>query len=191
MYRKPKHVVVISTILILVLTVIGVAYTNFTGANLILGSVSTADMKLDWDISSGAVCEIDPADPSQINVTITGAVPGRYEECGLVLQNNGAVDVQITATDIEAEEDPATGLPLWTLANGSDYLSDPLDPNFDPTVPPNTNDGEVFVEYIDGVGSPIDVGFSEAGLLKVSVEDYASPSTVYKFTVTVSYELAP
>ena len=191
MYRKPTHVVVISTILILVLTVIGVAYTNFTNSNLILGSVSTADMKLDWNVTSGSVCAVSSTDPKQLEVTITGAVPGTFEMCGLELQNSGAVNVHIMSVDIEPEQDPVTGDPLWTVADGSDYLSDPANPNFDPSVPPNSNDGEVFVKYTDGVRTTIPAGTNHASSIKVNVENFASPGTVYKFTVTITYELAP
>jgi hypothetical protein len=176
MSRKPVPVLFMSVMLVFMLASAGVAYGLWSQTLQILGTVTTDQLGAKWVIMSGshAACELDPTDDTIVRVTINNAVPGEMGSCHLNLKNAGNITFKIVSDSLE--EVP---LGSWTIADGSDYF---------PGAPLNTNHGQVYVHYVNGVGLVLAPGDETATRLDFSVEDYAAQNTTYEFKVEVLVE---
>lgn len=101
MSRKPVPVMGMSILLVLILAIAGVAFTQWTGSVGVEGNVSTSGLAVGWDeltltCSDGSVIGLDPADPSLVRIEFTDAIQGHTDTCYMTLVNDGSIDVSIT-----------------------------------------------------------------------------------------------
>jgi hypothetical protein len=174
MSRNPKHVVVMSTILVLILAVVGVGFTAWQQLLVIHVPMNTDSLNVSWEDSNLMdPCEVDPMDPTVVNVTAQDdVVIGHHFSCGLRIRNDGALDVAIISEEV------VQLVPPWTIADGSNYF---------PGAPAYTN-GEIFIRFLNGVGTVIPAGGALAVELQVAVEDEAQQNTDYSFDFEVVVE---
>jgi len=175
MSRNPKHVVVMSTILVLILAVVGVGFTAWQQLLVIHVPMNTSGLNVEWEDNDLAdACIVDPLDPTVVNVDPQdNLVIGDYFSCDLLLANHGTLDVII----ISEEVNQLGG--TWTIADGSNYF---------PILPPPYTGGEIFIRFLNGVGTVIPAADALDVELQVAVEDEAQQNTDYSFDFEVVVE---
>lgn len=172
MSQKRNTVVRISIILVLLLAVVGVAYTQWTQTLVLDTDVTTTGLDLSWIIVDDwmGACELDPMDSTVVHVTLDDAQIGDSVHCTFRIRNDSPFEVVITDEFI----DPP-GLPI---APGSNYCAGA----------PAYTGGELYVNFLNGVGTTI----LPAGELMVAydicVEDEAQQNTNYSFDFNVVFE---
>ena len=169
MSRNPKHVVVISTILVLILAVVGVAFTAWEQLLVAHVAMNTTGLDVIWfDTDATDVCIVD-TDETVVNVSLPDQVIGEWYRCHLNIANNGTLDV-----DIKSELVNQLG-GTWAIATGSNYF---------PGAPAYTG-GEIYINFLNGTGTLIPAGGALAVELQIAVEDEAQQNTDYSFDFEV------
>lgn len=177
MSQKRNTVVRISIILVLVLAVVGVAYTQWTQTLLLDTEVSTTGLNLFWIVEDdGRVdplddpkCVLDALDSTIVHVTLDDAQIGDQLHCTFRIRNDSPFEVVITDEFI----DPP-GLPI---AAGSNYCAGA----------PAYTDGEIYVGFLNGVGTTIAPAGELAVIYDICVEDAAQQNFDYSFDFNVVF----
>ena len=154
--------------LVLALGTLGVGYAMWYEDLYINGTVNTGEVYGYWsfcgcfDIESkdvGAIsCQVDQVDPRILHITVTNGYPCYFGDCEVEFTIGGTVPVIIE--DIVITPDNFT----MASANGAD-------------------DGELWVDVVDGIGLQLHPGQSTAQSFKVHVEQPAAQGAVYTFTI--------
>jgi hypothetical protein len=160
----------------------GVAYGMWTSSLTISGNISTGSMRGEWSGPLGCTCsnddplhvattacQRDPSDPTLMNFSIQNGYPGYTTSCTLRYHYTGTIPAIIQSETIHA-----------------------LSPSgFQLDTGPVPGDGEIWVNFTNGLGAPIDpstgVNVSQTSVLDVQVEPNAHPSTSYKFDVEILF----
>lgn len=97
MSRKSTPVMGMSIVLILVLALAGLAFTQWTGSIFVTGSASTASVDLGWDGSVLGCTETDVTfvSPTEVHLSRPDAVQGDTDICMFTYMNNGTIPVMI------------------------------------------------------------------------------------------------
>jgi hypothetical protein len=108
MSRKSTPVMGMSIVLVLMLAVAGVAFTQWTGSAGVKGNVGTAGLNVVWEEDT-LVCnnetEIWLIDPVTVGIQFTDAIQRDQDTCYMTLQNAGSLDVSITDITVVPEPD--------------------------------------------------------------------------------------
>jgi hypothetical protein len=113
-----------------------------------------------WDKDVGWTT-VDGINEETINITLHNVYPCYYNDLEIEYTNVGSVPVKIQSITFTAN---------FTLASAC-----------------CKDDGEVWVEFVDGVGSQIEPGQKGASSLKIHVEQPAEQGTDYGFTATILF----
>ena len=98
MARKSTPVMGMSIVLILVLALAGLAFTQWTGSIFVTGSATTAGVDLGWDDSSYLGCtetDVTFVSPTEVHLSRPDAVQGDTDTCMFTYMNNGTIPVKI------------------------------------------------------------------------------------------------
>jgi hypothetical protein len=175
--------VLLSVMLMLALTGMGVSYGLWSETLTINGTVQTGEVEAAWvdvwcmdagpdpygppgdlkDVGSTTV-SIDPDHPQTMYVTVHNGYPSYYNDCKVTFQNTGTVPVIIQG-----------------------YQVVPLD--FTPASDNGEGDGEIWVKYTDGIGTQMEPcpadNCEQSSNLKFHVEQPALENHTYHFRVDV------
>lgn len=171
MSQKRNPVVGISIILVLLLAVVGVAYTAWSQTLVLDTNVGTTGLDLSWIVIDDwmGACELDAMDPTIVHVTLDNAQIGDELHCTFRIRNDSPFEVVIVDEFID---------PPIPQASGSNYCAGA----------PAYGSGELYVNFLNGVGTTI----APAGELSVAydicVEDEAQQNTDYSFDFNVVFE---
>ncbi|MEJ2303539.1 MAG: hypothetical protein P8Y14_18595 [Anaerolineales bacterium] len=161
MSRKSTPVMGMSILLVLILAIAGVAFTQWTGSAGVEGNVSTSGLAVVWDqatltCSGGSDIGLPViGDPSLVRITFTDALPQHTDTCFMTLTNVGSIDVVIT-----------------------DIIVDPMGAPVD----------EFSVTVTDGTPIPLAAGGSHVFSVTYLVGDNAQQFQDYEFTVAFDFE---
>jgi hypothetical protein len=103
MSHKSTPVIGMSIILVLILAVAGVAFTNWNGSILVNGAATTSGVKVEWDTTAYLGCAdtiVTFVSPTEIQLTRADAVQGDTDTCSFTYANNGTFPVTITAINV-------------------------------------------------------------------------------------------
>jgi hypothetical protein len=176
-----KKIGLICLALVLALGTLGVGFALWSDSLYLEGTVETGTVNASWtacycfdtgldpnpdgsnkgkDVGS-TVCQIDPEDPHVLHVTVTNAYPSYWNDCEVEFTNTGTIPFIIEGFSIT----PGAGT---TLADAY-----------------GANNGQIWVAFIDGVGSQLEPGDSAGSSLKFHVEQCAEQLHTYTFTVEI------
>jgi hypothetical protein len=165
-------------VLVLALGSLGVGYAMWDKILYIDGTVHTGEVNAEWiacycfdrgldpnpdgsdkgkDVGS-TTCIIDEVDPQILHITIENGYPCYWNDCEVEFMNTGTVPVIIQSYDIIPDN--------FTLASA--YMAD---------------DGEVWIDFVDGIGSQLDPGEDAGSSFKIHVEQCADELATYTFSV--------
>lgn len=111
MSRKSTPVIGMSIFLVLLLAVVGVAYTQWTGSLEVQGSVGTTGLNVAWDDPAMLFCndgtQLTILDETTVRLEFTDAILGHTDTCSLAFVNNGSLDVVVTDIIVDTFGVPA------------------------------------------------------------------------------------
>ncbi|HEX6304550.1 MAG TPA: hypothetical protein VFZ76_10200 [Anaerolineales bacterium] len=171
MSQKSNTVVRISIILVLLLAVVGVAYTQWTQTLVLDTNVTTTGLDLSWIIidDDGGACTPDMADPTVVHVTLDDAQISDSVHCTFRIRNDSPFEVVIVDEFID---------PPIPQASGSNYCAGA----------PAYAGGELYVNFLNGVGTTISPASELSVAYDICVEDEAQQNTNYSFDFNVVFE---
>lgn len=111
------------------------------------------------DVGS-TICVIDANDPRILHITINNGYPCYYNDCEVEYTIGGTVPIKVQSIEVIAYG--------FTLASDN-----------------GANDGELWVELVDGVGSQLHPGDKGASSFKIHVEQCAGQLANYNFDVVL------
>jgi hypothetical protein len=174
-----KKIGLLCLALVLALGTLGVGYAMWYEDLYIYGTVNTGEVYGYWsacycfdngndpnpdgsnkgkDVGS-TVCQIDPTDPRILHITVTNGYPCYWNDCEVEFTIGGTVPIIIEDIIITPDN--------FTLASA--YGAD---------------DGELWVDVVDGISLQLHPGDSTAQSFKIHVEQCAAQGATYTFTVT-------
>jgi hypothetical protein len=99
MSRKSTPVMGMSIVLVLMLAIAGVAFTQWTGSVWVNGAATTSGVKLEWKDTSYLGCDFTDVTfvpPDKVILERNDAVQGDTDTCSFTYVNNGTIPVTIT-----------------------------------------------------------------------------------------------
>ena len=98
MSRKSTPVMGMSILLVLILAIAGVAFTQWTGSVLVDGSATTLGVKVWWNENESMGCpatDVSFISPTEVQLTRADAVQGDTDTCSFVYENIGTIPVVV------------------------------------------------------------------------------------------------
>jgi hypothetical protein len=115
-----------------------------------------------WDKDVGWTTLQKSVDKETLNVTLHNVYPCYFNDLEIHFKNVGSVPVK---------------LQNWTLTPIGFTRASAL----------NANDGEIWIDWVDGIGTQIEPEGQAASSLLIHVEQPALPDHTYSFTITVLF----
>jgi len=170
---------------LLLLAALGVAYGLWSETLVVEGTVYTGEVDGEWyqcfcldsgkdpnplpqppkdkDVGS-TTCQVDTQDPRILHLTVSRGYPSYYNKCNVAFRNSGTVPVIIRGYKIVPEN--------FNLASAN-----------------GAGDGQLWVEYTDGVGAQMEpcpaANCKQSSEVELHVEQPAAENTTYEFEVQV------
>jgi len=160
--------------LVLALGSLGVGFALWSETLYIDGVVYTGEVDAEWtfcgcfDIESKDVgtisAQIDPVDPHILHITVNNGYPCYFGDCEVEFTNVGTIPVIIQSITIIPDN--------FTLASAN-----------------GANNGQLWIELVDGVGLQLepypDEPYHTAQSFKVHVEQCAEQNATYTFSIEI------
>jgi hypothetical protein len=163
-----KKIGILCLALVLALGSLGVGYAMWYEDLYIEGTVDTGEVYAYWDLCGcfdiedkdvgTTSCQIDASDPRILYVTVTNGYPCYFGDCEVEFCIGGTVPVFFESIEIIPDN--------FTLASAN-----------------GANDGELWVDLVDGVGMQMHPGDCTALSFKVHVEQCAAQGATYTFSI--------
>lgn len=122
-------------------------------------SLDPKNMTARWDKDVGWTT-VDGIGLEEINITLHNVYPCYFNDLEVEFNNTGSVPVKIQNITVTPDN--------FAIASGYGH-----------------NDGELWIDWVNGVGTQLDPGDSAANGLKIHVEQSAVQEATYTFTVSI------
>ena len=173
-----KKLTAIFATMLIALCLAGVSYAMWSKILYIDGTVDTGEVNAIWtsafnydqgydpnpdgtfkdkDVGSTTVTGVGT---QTLVITVNNGYPSYFNDIQVEFTNTGTIPVKIQSINI-------------------------IPDNFDLATACGANDGEIWIDFVNGIGSQLDSGDSAAGSFKFHVEQPAAENTQYTFTVEV------
>jgi len=193
---KMKKIGLLALALVLALGTLGVAYAKWSDTVTISKTIGTDNVEVEWgtytpwDMCDSGIkdfnidlvkypttttwvqtgkdvgcTEVTGLDTDSLTVTVTNAYPKYYGDIEVEFCNTGSVPVKLQSI-------VARPVGEWSLASEAWFFN------------VEDCDGAIWVDTVDGVGTQIDPGECKAASVKWVVQECASQSATYEFTIT-------
>lgn len=177
---RTTRITLLVLLLVFAVASIGIGYALWGKTLNIDGSVNTGTVNAEWvsclcndlgndpnqdgtvkdkDVGS-TTCAIDGVDPQILHFTVDNGYPSYFVDCQVEFQNTGTIPVVVKPFTLRAID--------YTPASAKD-----------------ADDGQLWVEFVDGVGAQVDPGVKQAGSLKIHVEQSAAQDHAYHLEVEI------
>jgi membrane-bound inhibitor of C-type lysozyme len=140
------------------LDVVFIGYTNMDPPGP-PPSLDPKNMTARWDKDVGWTT-VDGIGEEEINVTLHNVYPCYFNDLEVEINNTGNIPVKIQNITITPDN--------FVVASGYGH-----------------NDGQLWIDWVNGVGTQLDPGDSAANGLKIHVEQCAVQEATYTFTVKI------
>ena len=174
-----KKLTAIFATMLIALCLAGVSYAMWSKTLYIDGTVDTGEVNAIWTSATNFDLGLDPEwdfqttkdkdvgsttvegiETQHLIVTVNNAYPSYCNDIEVEFKNTGTIPVKIQSITITPDN--------FVLASGY-----------------GVNDGEIYIVFVDGIGTQLEPGDPAASSFKFHVEQCAAELATYTFTVEV------